>query len=191
MTAKYAALAQFMVSISQEETLPEFFTQLSQAFPHTLKYRLVAHPNKSCITGKIPVGDGEITRAGFLQELVQKVVLLQRSMHPEEATVEVNARAQQRVRHDAKFITVAPRAFGCAGIMNIAQDGEPDGFGHWCAKDGNSTGRRQERQGDPERGAFSRFTVSCDVAVMILHNPPGHGQPQPRPRWLGSKKRFE
>ena len=124
-----------MVAESEPGAVAEFRAEFGETFLRALQRRRIAHADETAVAGIIAVGNEIIQRAGFGQKPVELPSLVERMAHPDEMPVGARDGAQEGVGDGAKFVIFAAGAFGGAGVMDVAQNGDDDllGRAHLCA----------------------------------------------------------
>src|SRR5436190_4748099 len=106
-------------------------------------------------------------------------------MHPNETAIQLHNAAQHTIRDHSSFILNATRAFGVAGIMDVAQNSQPD---HLVSVPATLSPVGQH---DAKCSPLAGMAFHSNASVMLLNDPLRHRQSQARTVWFGGKERFE
>ncbi len=129
-SAEKTELAEIMVAEGGAEIGREPGAEFLEAFARAVQRRIVGHADEAGVAGVIAVGDDEVRGAGAFEELAEQMIVAHGMAEPEEMPVMFDEVAAEGVGQVAVLVIVAARLFGGAGVMDVADDGNPVVAGH-------------------------------------------------------------
>jgi len=120
------SFAQFMIAQGEPGPVAKFRAQFAQTFPRALHGGRVTDTDKAGVTRVIADGDEIIGRPDFRQKAVELPSLLKRVTHPDHVPVGTGDGAEEGIANVTAFVIVAARAFGGAGVVDVAYNGDRD-----------------------------------------------------------------
>lgn len=124
-----AGFAEFVVADDREEFFTETFSQFPQRFARALQGGRIAHADEFGVAGIIAVGDDPVGLEGWVEDLIQKMIVREGIAKPVVAAIEFQEGARERVIDCGSFVADAG-FLRLGGVMNVAANEKLERLGH-------------------------------------------------------------